>query len=77
LVVGVDIAAATATVAWVTPGTKSSRPFTIAQTPQGFAQLHARLSATGYAPNELLIVLEATGTYWMRLATTRAEKMTA
>ncbi len=73
LFVGVDIAATTATITWVTPGTKPSRPFTIAQTPQGFAELCARLSATGYAPSELLIVMEATGTYWMRLATTLAD----
>lgn len=73
LCVGVDIAATTATVAWVTPGTKPSRPFTIAQTPQGFAELCARLGATGYTPGELLIVMEATGTYWMRLATTLAD----
>jgi len=73
LFVGVDIAAATATVAWVTPGAKSSRSFTIAQTPQGFAALRERLGATGYAPHELLVVMEATGTYWMRLATTLAD----
>jgi transposase len=73
LFVGVDIAAATATVAWCEPGTKPSRPFTIAQTPHGFAELHARLHTTGYAPCEMLIVLEATGTYWMRLATTLAD----
>ena len=41
LYVGVDIAAATATVAWLIPGAKPSRPFTIAQTPHGFSELHA------------------------------------
>jgi transposase len=73
LFVGVDIAAATATVAWVTPGTKPSRSFTIAQTPHGFTELQQRLAATGYVPHEMLIVMEATGTYWMRLATTLAD----
>ncbi len=73
LFVGVDIAAATATVAWMTPGAKPSRSFTIAQTPQGFAALRERLGVTGYAPHQMLIVMEATGTYWMRLATMLAE----
>jgi transposase len=31
------------------------------------------LEATGYAPSDILVVLEATGTYWMRLAVTLAE----
>jgi len=35
LFVGVDIAAATATVAWMYPGEKASRPVTIEQTPDG------------------------------------------
>lgn len=73
LFVGVDIAATSATVATLTPGTKVSRPFTIAQTPQGFATLQQRISAPGYAPSETLVVMEATGSYWMRLATTLAE----
>ena len=41
LFVGVDIAAATATAVWLTPGAAPSRPFTLAQTPQGFATLQA------------------------------------
>jgi transposase len=73
LFVGVDIAAATATVAWCEAGAKPSRPFTIAQTPHGFTELHACLGTTGYAPCDILVVLEATGTYWMRLAVTLAE----
>jgi transposase len=70
LFVGVDIAAATATVAWLLPGAPITRPITIEQTPFGIAQLHARLQATGIAQNDTLVVLEATGSYWITLATT-------
>ena len=70
LFVGVDIAAATATVAWRLPGAPITRPITLEQTPSGFAQLHARLQATGIATIDTLVVLEATGSYWITLATT-------
>lgn len=68
-----DIAAATATIAWVTPGAKPSRSFTVPQTAHGFSELQQRLAATDYAPHEMLVVMEVTGTYWMRLATTLAD----
>ncbi len=70
LFVGVDIAAASATVAWLTPGSAVSRSFTIDQTPAGFAKLQQHLTALGYPPQEILVVMEATGSYWMSLATT-------
>ena len=70
LFVGVDIAAATATVAWQRPGAPLSRPLTIPQTPAGYAALRARLHASGVAPARTLIVMEATGSYWITLATT-------
>lgn len=69
LFVGVDIAAATATVAWMYPGEKASRPVTIEQTPDGYASLARKLHATGKAPAEILVVMEATGAYWITLAT--------
>src|SRR4051794_13475979 len=69
LVVGVDIAAATATVAWRSPDGPVRRPITIEQTPRGFAVLRERLRATGSAPQEMLVVLEPTGPYWVALAT--------
>ncbi len=52
LFVGVDIAAATATVAWQSPGLRVSRPITIDQTPQGFTALGPGLcqSPAGSAP---------------------------
>lgn len=69
LFVGIDIAAASATCAWMQPAASITRPLTIEQTPAGMAQLHARLQATGIAPADTLIVMEATGSYWITLAT--------
>lgn len=70
LFVGIDIAAATATLAWQRHGAPLSRPLTIPQTPAGYAALSARLHATNVAPARTLVVMEATGSYWITLATT-------
>ena len=70
LFVGVDISAKTAAVAWLEPGKKVTRSFTIEQTNQGFAQLHDKILSTGHRPEEVLIVMEATGCYWIAMATT-------
>jgi transposase len=70
LFVGIDVAAASVTVAWVTLSTSVSRPITIEQTATGFAKLHHHLTALGYPPQEILVVMEATGSYWISLATT-------
>ncbi len=69
--VGVDIAAATATIVTMTSGT-FSRPITIKNTPQGYARLQQHLHTTGCAPADVLVVMEATGSYWIALATTLA-----
>jgi transposase len=69
LFVGVDIAAATATVATQRPGAQASRSFTIDQTPEGYTTLVHRLQATGHVPSSILVVMEATGPYWINLAT--------
>lgn len=69
LFVGVDIAAKTAAVAWQAPDQPLSRPFTIEQCPSGSATLQTRLQATLIAPADTLIVMEATGSYWITLAT--------
>src|SRR5215510_12459951 len=69
LFVGVDIAATTATVSWIRPGEQASRPMTIEQTPEGYASLERKLRATGKVPAEVLVVMEATGSYWITLAT--------
>lgn len=67
LFVGVDIAAATATVAWQAPHQKLGKPMTIEQTPEGFSLVHQRLTKTGRAPTEILVVMEATGISWFAL----------
>src|SRR3712207_4193730 len=70
LFVGIDIAAKTATAAWTTGDRNTSHPLTIDQTPHGYAHLHSQLQTTGHAPATTLVVMEATGTYWITLALT-------
>src|SRR5947208_257373 len=72
LFVGVDIAATTATVAWREASGSTSRTITIEQSPQGFAALQRRLVALGHEPADVLVVMEATGSYWLSLATALA-----
>jgi transposase len=68
LFVGIDIAQHSAQASWLRPGQPPSAAVALAQTPAGFAQLRARLAATGVPAAATLVVLEATGTYWCRLA---------
>ena len=70
LFVGVDIAAASFTATWTLPGPPRERPRTFAQTPDGFAAFQAALGSTAVQPAKTLIVLEATGSYWITLAVT-------
>jgi ferredoxin-NADP reductase len=46
LFVGVDSAAATATVSWQVSKLKPGKPVTIRQTPEGFSSLHHQLMNT-------------------------------
>lgn len=69
LFVGVDIAAASATVSWKSADGHPSRPMTFDQTTQGYIALQQQLLTTGCAAASILVVLEATGTYWISLAT--------
>jgi transposase len=69
LFVGIDIAATTAEVSTQRPGAKAGRSFQIDQTPEGFHRLVHTLQATEHAPSHVLVVMEATGSYWMSLAT--------
>ena len=69
LFVGVDIAAATATVSWMRRGENACRPVTIEQTADGYAGLERNLRATGHVPDHVLVVREAPGSYWITLAT--------
>jgi transposase len=70
LFVGIDVGATTCAVAWMRPNTQPTRAITITQTPAGFADLQCQLLAIEPDPHAVLIVMEATGTYWMRLAST-------
>jgi transposase len=71
LFVGIDIAAKSFTaLIHTTTLVSTERPFTLDQTPHGFAALQQRLAATTHAPAQTLIVLEATSTYWTALALT-------
>jgi transposase len=70
LFVGVDIAAASFTAAWTRGGPPRERVHTFAQTPQGFTSFQTALAATSIAAANTLVVLEATGSYWITLAVT-------
>lgn len=70
LFVGIDIAMATATASWISPGEAASRAITFEQTAPGFALLQQQLLSTGYRADMILVVMEATGSYWITLATT-------
>jgi transposase len=69
LFAGVAIAARSATAAWLVPGRAVGLPLTFPQTPAGFAQFHQAVLAARIPPAEILVVMEATSTSWMGLAT--------
>ena len=73
LFVGIDVAATSCAVSWMRPASQPARAVTIKQTPAGFAALQRQLLAIEPDPNAVLVVMEATGTYWMRLATNLSE----
>src|SRR6476659_3768958 len=70
LFVGVDIAAASFAAAWSFDRSPSTRARSFPQTPDGFAAFQAALQATALPAAQSLIVLEATGSYWITLAVT-------
>jgi transposase len=70
LFVGVDIAATSFAASWTLSGQSPARAVSFAQTPEGYTAFQIRLTATGIAPAATLIVLEATGSYWVTLAVT-------
>jgi transposase len=73
LFAGIDVSAATFTVSLMPATGRPSRPIIIEQTAQGYALLQQQLCASGILPQAILVVLEATGSYWITLATTLAE----
>jgi hypothetical protein len=68
LFVGIDIAAASASVACATDPRTVAPAFTIAQTSAGFATLVSRLQRRDVPAAATLVVLEATNTSWLSLA---------
>lgn len=73
LFVGVDVAAKTCAVSWLRPGDQPTRATTIKQTSAGFAHLQRQLLEIEADPNAVLVVMEATGSYWMRLASSLSQ----
>jgi transposase len=69
LFVGVDIAASSFTAAWQSSDGAPSRALTFDQSPSGTLDFVSRLQSSAAAPAQTLIVMEATGSYWMTLAT--------
>lgn len=67
--VGIDIAAKTFVATWAVPCQTPSPPHTFDQTDAGFGDFQAQLPAT-VLPPQILIAMEATGSYWIRLAVT-------
>jgi transposase len=68
LFVGVDIAAASFAASWIRDGRAAERARTFAQSPEGFASFQSALTATAVSPAQTLLLLEATGSYWISLA---------
>jgi transposase len=68
LFAGVDIAARTFTASWTRGGAPRDRALTFAQIPAGFSAFQDRLRSLGAPAAETLVVIEATGSYWVALA---------
>lgn len=68
LFVGIDVAAKSFTVTWTQDRHHYARSVTFDYTQSGISQLQAALQATAVVPAKTLIVLEATGSYWITLA---------
>lgn len=66
--VGVDVSAESAHVVYITSEGEIGEPFVISQTRSGMGALQKSLLATGYQVARILVVMEATGVYWMKLA---------
>lgn len=69
LFVGVDVAAKTLTATWSRAGRAARpRPQTFDQSTAGYAALLQQLAPAGVPPAQTLVVLEASGSYWVALA---------
>jgi transposase len=67
--VGIDIAATTFVATWAQADQAPTRPGTFDQTDAGFAAFQSWLPS-GMAPSQILIAMEATSSYWIRLVVT-------
>lgn len=74
LFVGIDVSALTFATAWMRSDEKPVAAMELPQMPEGYLQLVKRLLAICPTADQVLIALEATGSYWMRLATFLALK---
>jgi transposase len=68
LYVGVDIAAKTFVATWAFDPATAHTAVSFDQNEDGFSALLQQLGATGVTPNATLVVMEATGSYWVALA---------
>ena len=68
LFVGIDIAAVSFTATRTIGGPMRERVRTFDQSSEGYTALQRWLSTIGVAPGASLLGLEATGSYWVRLA---------
>jgi transposase len=68
LYVGVDIAAKTFMATWARDPATAPKAVSFQQTEEGFSAFREQLGATGVAPEATLLVMEATGNYWVALA---------
>ncbi len=68
LFVGADIAARSFTATWGCADQGLVRPLRYEQAPAGYAALQQALAATGVPAAQTLVVMEATSTYWIQLA---------
>jgi transposase len=66
--VGIDVSAQTVSVAWGTTPDDKPPVTEFNQSPTGYDHLIQQLQKTGHAPAHCQVVMEASGTYWMRLA---------
>lgn len=70
LYVGVDIAAKSFTATWAARPNLAPKAVTFEQNPSGYQRFQDALTQGGNRPNSTLIVMEATGNYWVALAVT-------
>lgn len=70
LFVGVDIAYRDFTASLVQEAKTTREPHPYSQTASGFERFQKRLEESGVPPPDILVVMEATGSYWVALATT-------